>query len=322
MGAAELRRFAQGEVDRRAALRALATAQALEGASRADAARVVGRERQSLHGAVLRCVEPRGSPDSAEGLAGLHAPRSGRPEKLAAAPREELLAWVLAGTAPEVDGLSSDRLLDIAARIQERWTVSYTLPALSRMLRRMDLPWRTTRPVHPKADAAAQGACEKTPSPRSAGSRPPIPDRRCNFGARTRPEKARRAAPAAGPPAAPRKSPGDFAASAGAPRQRFLSPCISAPVPGALRRDLACGRARRAHAGPGGPAQMPAAFRWHGQAALQVAGKVPLPPHSPELDPAERAWSYLRERCLSSRLYRSERANHRGCALRRLDRVT
>ena len=48
MGAAELRRFAQGGADRRAALRALAIAQALEGASRADAARVVGRERQSL----------------------------------------------------------------------------------------------------------------------------------------------------------------------------------------------------------------------------------------------------------------------------------
>ncbi len=54
MGAAELRRFAQGEADRRAALRALAIAQALEGASRADAARVVGRERQSLRDAVLR----------------------------------------------------------------------------------------------------------------------------------------------------------------------------------------------------------------------------------------------------------------------------
>ena len=34
VGAAELRRFAQGEADRRAALRAVAIAQALEGASR------------------------------------------------------------------------------------------------------------------------------------------------------------------------------------------------------------------------------------------------------------------------------------------------
>ena len=63
IGAMKLRRFVQGEADRRAALRALAIAQALEGASRADAARVVGRERQSLRDAVLRY--------SVEGLAGL-----------------------------------------------------------------------------------------------------------------------------------------------------------------------------------------------------------------------------------------------------------
>jgi len=127
MGAVELRRFAQGETDRRAALRALAIAQALEGASRADAARVVGRERQSLRDAVLRY--------NAEGLAGLHdRPRSGRPEKLTAAQREELRAWVLQGPDPEADGISSYRLLDIAAHIQERWAASYGLSALSRML--------------------------------------------------------------------------------------------------------------------------------------------------------------------------------------------
>ncbi len=62
--AAELRWFAQGEADRCAALRALAIAQALEGASRAEAARLVGRERQSLRDAVVHF--------NAEGLAGLH----------------------------------------------------------------------------------------------------------------------------------------------------------------------------------------------------------------------------------------------------------
>ena len=163
IGVAELRRFAQGEADRRAALRALAIAQALEGASRADAARVVGRERQSLRDAVLRY--------NAEGLAGLHdRPRSGRPEQLSAAQREELRAWVLAGPDPEVDGISGYRLLDIAACIQERWAVSYTLSALSRMLRRMGLSWQTTRPVHPKADAEAQ-ALYKKPRRHAGGGR-------------------------------------------------------------------------------------------------------------------------------------------------------
>jgi len=175
MGAVELRRFAQGEADRRAALRARAIAQVLEGASRADAARVVGRERQSLRDVVLRYVEPRGSPDNAEGLAGLHdRPRSGRPEKLSLAQQEELRAWVLAGPDPEADGISSYRLLDIAAHIQERWASSYGLSALSRMLHRMGLSWQTTRPAHPKADAEAQELYEKPRGhARSRRGRPP-----------------------------------------------------------------------------------------------------------------------------------------------------
>ncbi len=50
---------------------------------------------------------------------------------------------------------------------------------------------------------------------------------------------------------------------------------------------------------------------WHGQAALQVPANLtllPLPPYSPELNPVERVWLYLRERFLSFRLYRSEQA--------------
>ncbi len=50
---------------------------------------------------------------------------------------------------------------------------------------------------------------------------------------------------------------------------------------------------------------------WHGRAALQVPDTItllPLPPYSPELNPVERVWLYLRERFLSFRLYRSEQA--------------
>ena len=50
---------------------------------------------------------------------------------------------------------------------------------------------------------------------------------------------------------------------------------------------------------------------WHGKAALHVPDNVtllPLPPYSPELNPVERAWLYLRERFLSFRLHQSEEA--------------
>ena len=44
---------------------------------------------------------------------------------------------------------------------------------------------------------------------------------------------------------------------------------------------------------------------WHDQRALQVPDNVtlvPLPPYSPELNPVERVWLYLRERFLSLRV--------------------
>ncbi len=44
---------------------------------------------------------------------------------------------------------------------------------------------------------------------------------------------------------------------------------------------------------------------WHGARRLAVPGNVtllPLPPYSPELNPVERVWLYLRERFLSHRV--------------------
>ena len=64
--AAELRRLARREPDRRAAMRLLAIAHALDGFSRAEAARLAGMERQALRDAVLRY--------NAEGPNGLHDP--------------------------------------------------------------------------------------------------------------------------------------------------------------------------------------------------------------------------------------------------------
>ena len=46
---------------------------------------------------------------------------------------------------------------------------------------------------------------------------------------------------------------------------------------------------------------------WHLTPKLAVPDNVtllPLPPHSPELNPVERVWLYLRERFLSHRLHR------------------
>lgn len=55
---------------------------------------------------------------------------------------------------------------------------------------------------------------------------------------------------------------------------------------------------------------------WHGARALAVPPNVtpvPLPPYSPELNPSERAWLYLRERFLSLRVFRDYRAIVDAC---------
>ena len=104
--AEELRRLARRKPDRRAATRLLAIANALDGFSRAEAARLAGMERQALRDAVIRY--------NAEGPSGLHdRPRAGRPEALTPGQQAALKAWVLRGPDPEHDGVSAWRLVDI-----------------------------------------------------------------------------------------------------------------------------------------------------------------------------------------------------------------
>jgi transposase len=55
---------------------------------------------------------------------------------------------------------------------------------------------------------------------------------------------------------------------------------------------------------------------WHGAKALEVPANVtlvPLPPYSPELNPVERVWLYLRERFLSLRVFADHRAIVDAC---------
>src|SRR3712207_5846816 len=115
--ATALRRLARSEPDRRAAMRRLlAIADALEGLSRAEAARLAGMERQALRDAVLRY--------SAEGVEGLHdRPRSGRPEALTPGQQAALKAWVLRGPDPERDGVSAWRVVDVCAHAEEAYGV-------------------------------------------------------------------------------------------------------------------------------------------------------------------------------------------------------
>jgi transposase len=150
----DLRQRAAYEKDCRAALRLLAIANALEGMTRAEAARLAGMERQALHDAIQRF--------NTEGPDGLHdRPRTGRPEQLTPGQQAALKAHILRGPEPERDGVSAWRLVDLCEHVEQTYGVSYSQWGLSRVLKRLDLSRQKTRPSHPKGNPAAQAAFKK-----------------------------------------------------------------------------------------------------------------------------------------------------------------
>jgi putative transposase len=151
---AALRRHARHEPDRRAALRLLAIANALEGASRAEAARLAGMERQALRDAVVRYT--------AEGPSGLHdRPKPGRPARLSEAEQAALAARVFRGPDPQRDGIAAWTRADLCGWLEARFGKAFHPSSLSRVLRRLDLSRQKTRPVHLEADPKARGRFAK-----------------------------------------------------------------------------------------------------------------------------------------------------------------
>ena len=123
-------------------------------ASRAEAARLAGMERQALHDAIQRF--------NAEGPDGLHnRHRTGRPEQLTAGQQAALKAHILRGPQPERDGVSAWRLVDLCEYVERTYGVSYSEWGLSRLLKRLNLSRQKTRPSHPKGNPAAQAAFKK-----------------------------------------------------------------------------------------------------------------------------------------------------------------
>ena len=149
-----LRRLARGERNPRTASRMLAIASALEGMSRAEAARLAGMERQALRDAVVRY--------NAGGLDGLRdRPKAGRTPTLSEVEQALLLDAVFRGPDRAEDG-GSDWTLPMLCRWLERRFDKRLHPASpSRVLRRLDLSRQKTRPLHPLSDEKAKAAFVK-----------------------------------------------------------------------------------------------------------------------------------------------------------------
>src|SRR3954452_7457562 len=152
LGAGDLRREARRCRDGAASRRMLALV--LEGASREEAARAAGVDRQTLRDRVHRY--------NAEGLAGRRArPRSGRKPRLTPGQEAELAAAVERGPDPDRDGVVRWRRIDLKALIETRFAVGLHERSVGEVLRRLGFTRLSVRPRHPKADEAAQEAFKK-----------------------------------------------------------------------------------------------------------------------------------------------------------------
>jgi transposase len=119
-----LRRLAKMESDARIARRILSIANALDGMSRDEAPQSAGMDRQTLRDWVIRYNE--------HGLDGLaDRERDGRPPKLNAEEKAELICIVLAGPDPEVSGFSPFTREDLVRICKRRFGKSLDGPYLA-----------------------------------------------------------------------------------------------------------------------------------------------------------------------------------------------
>ena len=153
-----VRRAARREKGGRAAARMYAIAHALVGLGRAEAARLAGMERQALRDAVLRY--------NAEGLSGLRdRPKGQPPQRLTSEEEAELVAVILRGPDPVVDGCCAWTRADLCRWLERRFGRTYHPSSMTKVLRRLGFSRQKARPHHPQRDAEAQEAFKKGGSP-------------------------------------------------------------------------------------------------------------------------------------------------------------
>jgi transposase len=152
--AADLRAFAAKCRDTAQSRRLLAIAMVLDGSSRLEAARQTGMDRQTLRDWVHRYNET--------GVAGLMSRRPPGPTpKLTAAQMAELRELVVAGPDPKKHQVVRWRCVDLCAEVTRRFSVTVPERTIGKWLRKLKLTRLQPRPYHPKKDAAAQEAFKK-----------------------------------------------------------------------------------------------------------------------------------------------------------------
>src|SRR5512134_739855 len=156
--AGEVRGFAKRAKDVAQARRLLAIAAVLEGASREDAAKIGGMDRQTLRDWVIRFNEK--GPD---GLVNIPSP--GAPPKLADRHKAFLARIVDEGPIPAIHGVVRWRACDLIMRLHEEFGLSVSDDTVYRALEELGYSHVSARPRAYKQDAEAMDAFKKTLPP-------------------------------------------------------------------------------------------------------------------------------------------------------------
>lgn len=151
----EVRGLAKRAKDAAQARRLLAIAAVLEGASREDAARIGGMDRQTLRDWVIRFNEK--GPD---GL--INIPSPGVPPKLDQEHRVFLARIVEEGPIPAIHGVVRWRACELIMRLHEEFGLSVSDDTIYRTLKDLGFSHVSARPKAYKQDAETMDTFKKT----------------------------------------------------------------------------------------------------------------------------------------------------------------
>src|SRR5215207_3564503 len=154
----EVRRFARRAKDAAQARRLLAIAAVLDGASREEAAKIGGMDRQTLRDWVIRFNEQ--GPD---GL--INIPSPGAPPKLHDMHKAFLRRIVDEGPIPAVHGVVRWRASDLIMRLHEEFGLSVSDDTIYRALKDLGFSHVSARPKAYKQDPEVIDAFKKTSPP-------------------------------------------------------------------------------------------------------------------------------------------------------------
>lgn len=275
---------------------------------RVQIAAAVGRSRQFVDQWVGRYRRA--------GLEALTPKRQpGAPPKLTPQQQQELIALLEAGPDP-AEGLAAYNGPILREKIKGRFGKLYSLPGLYDLLHRLGYNDLMPRPKHPDTDPAALEEFKKKTLPEKlAQARAAHPDKRvlayyqdeARFGQHG--TLSRIWAKVGSRPGALRQTDYDYlyVFTAVCPQTGdaagLISPHVNTAVMNAFLAQFANELPTDVHA-----VMVLDQAGWHTAQALAVPANVTLvhlPPKSPQLNPAENLWHYLRSHYWSNRLYKT-----------------